>query len=95
MQLLDGVVQDGGFLVIYNASYGFLQTKVASKYDLVLHPAIRDSGFVKRFQKDGRFVAGLSPSDCIYRKRTADDPETTSLVLRDVKLRTLGSVERQ
>jgi hypothetical protein len=94
VQLLDNVVQDGGFLVIYNASYGFLQTKIASKYDLVLHPAIKDSGFVKRFQKDGRFVAGLPPTDCIYRKRAGDDPETTSLVLRDIRLRTLGSLER-
>jgi hypothetical protein len=94
VQLLDSVVQDGGFLVIYNASYGFLQTKVSLNYDVVLHPGIKDSGFVKRFQKDGKVVTGPPPSDCIYRKRAAVDSETSSLVLRDFKLRALGCLER-
>lgn len=65
---LDTLLKPGGLLVIYNANYGFLHSRISAGYDLVVHPTVRRAGQVRRFRRDGVFDPTVSPTDVIYRK---------------------------
>jgi hypothetical protein len=95
VEFLDSLLDPGGFLVVFNASYSFLQTAVSSQYDLVLHPRIRNSGFVRQFNRDGTYSDGKTPSDCIYRKKSKGEAANLkSLTILDARLHQLGCVNR-
>lgn len=93
--LLDRVLQPGGIMVIYNANYSFLHTKTSGGYDLVLHPRIREAGFVRRFHSDGKYLDGKKATDCVYWKKAASEPaDPHRITIRDAKLRVMGCVDR-
>jgi len=95
VDLLDGLLQPGGVLVIYNSSYSFLHARTSRHYDLILDPRVATSGFVKRFKKDGSYNDSVTGTDCIFRKREADaEIGPRGLTVRDHKLRVLGCIER-
>lgn len=95
VELLDSILQPGGIMVVYNSSYSFLHAQASRNYDLVLHPRVATSGFVKRFRKSGSHDGAVTGTDCIFRKRPADEQiGLRGLVIRDQKLRVLGCIER-
>jgi hypothetical protein len=93
--LLDEVLAPGGLLIIYNANYSFLSSTIASKYDLILHSRIKNAGFVRRFQRSGKYQEGQIPSDCVYRKKADGEvPEPHRIVIRNGKLDFIGCLDR-
>jgi SAM-dependent methyltransferase len=92
---LDQVLQPGGLLVIYNANYEFLQSPAAARYDVVLSPRVRTSGFVKKFQPDGSAAAITGVTACLFRKRElGPEADSPALAVYSERLIKLGEVPR-
>ena len=92
---LDTLLKPGGLLVIYNANYGFLHSRVSTGYDLVVHPTVRRAGQVRRFRRDGVFDPTVSPTDVIYRKRPAGEGAgERGLRILNESLEVIAAIER-
>lgn len=65
---LDLLVAPGGLLVIYNSNFRFEDTATFSaSYTIEETPAIADSGFVHKFDRNNRRIREVHRA-CIYRK---------------------------
>jgi hypothetical protein len=60
-------LKPGGLLVIYNSNFRFEETSVANAFQILETPAIQDSGFVHKFDRNNNRVNSTHAS-CIYRK---------------------------
>jgi 2-polyprenyl-3-methyl-5-hydroxy-6-metoxy-1,4-benzoquinol methylase len=69
VEALDALLQPNGLLVIYNANYSLLDTPLADRYEVVLHPSITTCGFVRRFSPTGH-RAPEGARDCLFIKRS-------------------------
>lgn len=56
-----------GLMVIYNSNFRFEDTPEASGYQIIETPAIQDSGFVTKFDKDNKIVNSIHRY-CLYQK---------------------------
>jgi SAM-dependent methyltransferase len=97
VSMLDEVLEPGGVLVIFNAHYDLLQTPIGTGYDLVAVPRLTRSGYVTRFDPDGRLSrAGRPLTDCVFLKHESDAPPGARRVLRvlDTNLRHICNLPR-
>lgn len=49
---IDKYLNKDGYLVIYNSSYIFTETEVSKKYEPIVIPGYKDSGFVYKYYKN-------------------------------------------
>ncbi len=56
VELLAGNLKQRGMLCLYNTTYNFLQTSVASRFSVVRSPLVASNGFVDRFDSSGHRV---------------------------------------
>lgn len=72
---LDQHLTAGGYLVIYNASFCFTDSPISNAYDPILVPNHKESGFVKKFDKNNK---SLGTDYCyqyaIFQKREVAPP---------------------
>jgi len=64
------LLEVGGLLVIYNASFRFSDTALSSKYRVLDIPAQNESGFVHKFSVGNKKLRDQNYSDCIFIKET-------------------------
>lgn len=92
---LDSLLKPGGLLVIFNANYSFLHSRVSLGYDLVGHPRLARKGVVKRFRRDGTFDPDFTGSDCIYYKQREDERHgERGLMVRGPDMNRIAMIER-
>lgn len=81
VETLDRSLRKGGLLVIYNSHYSFSDTDLISNYEIALVPTIRENGYVKHFDREGREIVDYIGTETIYRK-FPDAPNLSAKVLR-------------
>ena len=82
-------------MVIFNASYSFLLSRVSRHYDTIADPRLARGGTVKRFRRNGRAYAKAGGIDCIYLKQPEPDKGNDEcLVIRDHRLQQIAVVDR-
>ncbi len=69
LELLASALRSGGLLCIYNANYRFTDTAVAGHFDAIRLPNVPESGFVRKFGRDGRPLADQTYDMAIFTKR--------------------------
>jgi O-antigen/teichoic acid export membrane protein/SAM-dependent methyltransferase len=69
LRLLDSVLVPGGILALYNCNYRFRDSTLMRGYAAVSHPQVAESGFVHKFGRDQRKLAGWQDDECLFRKR--------------------------
>jgi CheR methyltransferase, SAM binding domain len=84
----------GGFLVIYNANYNFVDTDLISFYEIVLAPEIKDNGYVRHFDRNCKAIPDYFATDVIYRKMSTSHPAKGTRILRvgDENCQPLGAI---
>ncbi len=65
--LLDDTLRVGGFLVIANSNFDFLDISFASRYEAA-SVDVMTSGYVKRFNRANKATGAPAPASCIFRK---------------------------
>lgn len=69
ISLLDSKLKHDGYLVIYNANYIFEDTSIFRKYEKVKIDAIKESGYVHKFDKRHRKIHNSSYDGVIFKKK--------------------------
>ncbi|MGB9153377.1 MAG: hypothetical protein WCD70_09865 [Alphaproteobacteria bacterium] len=67
VEFLDTALSMNGLLIIANANFDFLDTKVAERYSVV-EVNIESSGFVYQFDKNNQFRTAHPSARCIFQK---------------------------
>ena len=65
---LASLLKSMGLLVIYNSNYRFTDTPVSRSFARIESIAIPDSGFVVKFDPDGRRSTGETYTACVFQK---------------------------
>jgi SAM-dependent methyltransferase len=81
LHVLDKSLRPGGCLVLVNANYNFFDSTVSRNYDLIMSPNIKSNGFVTHFSRSST-VAPVAATDCIYLKRSQNEPPGTARSIR-------------
>jgi len=68
---LDEMIKEGGYLVIYNSNYRFMDSNLANKYEVVHHELLKANGFVKMFDVSSQAIENQEEFvPIIYRKKS-------------------------
>jgi SAM-dependent methyltransferase len=72
---IDCNLRPGGLLVIYNASYSFRFSSIASEYDVVRADVLVENGFVNKLHRSGRAFTVTDTMNHSRCHRMVSDPE--------------------
>jgi hypothetical protein len=73
VEMLDGLIKDGGYLIIYSANFRFTDTAVSKKYEPIQIPGYIESGTVAKFSINNQYLEDQNYEYSIFKKIPTQD----------------------